>query len=89
MDNLDSEIVREYDEKKKEVEHLKGQIQNNELGDKNYVKEIKAVYNKWYPKIFEIISTINSHFSDFMQSMGYVGEVKLIRKEEVFRFVFL
>lgn len=60
------------------------QIESNENGDKNYNTEIKTIFDKWFPKIERIIFTINSHFSNFMQSMGYVGEVKLIRKEEVY-----
>ncbi|KAM7356002.1 structural maintenance of chromosomes 5 [Cochliomyia hominivorax] len=82
MDNLDSEIVREYDEKRKDAESLKKQIENNEVGDQNYNTKIKSIFDGWYPKIEQIIFTINGHFSDFMQSMGYVGEVKLVKKEE-------
>lgn len=75
--------MREYDEKRREAECLKEQIESNEIGDNNYISEIKLLYDKWFPEISKVIMTINSHFSDFMQSMGYVGEIKLIRKDEV------
>ncbi|KNC24700.1 hypothetical protein FF38_10971 [Lucilia cuprina] len=82
MDNLDAEIVREFDERRNDVESLKKKISTNELGDNNYNTEIKSIFDKWFPQINNVIMTINSHFSDFMQSMNYVGEVKLVRKEE-------
>ncbi|XP_075160034.1 structural maintenance of chromosomes 5 isoform X3 [Haematobia irritans] len=82
MDDVDAEIVREYDAKKKDVESLRKEIETNLNGDENCLTEIQQIFNVWYPIIIEVITTINTHFGQFMESMGYVGEVKLTRKDE-------
>lgn len=77
------QIVREYDAKRNDVESLKEEIEANLNGNENFTSTIKEVYEKWYPTVSEVVEIINKHFGEFMQSMGYVGEVKLAHKEEV------
>uniref|UniRef100_A0A1I8MVV4 Structural maintenance of chromosomes protein 5 n=1 Tax=Musca domestica TaxID=7370 RepID=A0A1I8MVV4_MUSDO len=82
MDNVDAEIVREYDTKSHEVEALQRELEANLHGDENYLCEIKQIYDAWHPVVMQVVTTINDHFGQFMESMGYVGEVKLACKEE-------
>ncbi|XP_061391212.1 structural maintenance of chromosomes protein 5 [Musca vetustissima] len=82
MDNVNGEIVREYDAKRNEVEALQKDIDANLHGNDNYLCEIKKIYDTWYPIVNQVVTTINDHFGQFMESMGYVGEVKLVYKEE-------
>ncbi|XP_073840909.1 structural maintenance of chromosomes 5 isoform X2 [Musca autumnalis] len=82
MDDVDAEIVREYDAKRREVEALQKDIDANVHGNDNYLCEIKKIYDVWYPIVMQVVTTINDHFGQFMESMGYVGEVKLVHKEE-------
>lgn len=76
-------IVREYDTKSHEVEALQRELEANLHGDENYLCEIKQIYDAWHPVVMQVVTTINDHFGQFMESMGYVGEVKLACKEEV------
>lgn len=75
--------MREYDAKKNDVEAIKKCIESNLHGNENYTTEIKNIFDNWYSRVVQVVMTINHNFGDFMQSMGYVGEVKLVRKEEV------
>lgn len=82
MDNVNPEIVREFEVKRNEVVALKNDIELNLTGNENYTTQIESIYNNWLPIIETVVVTINQHFGDFMMSMGYVGEVKLLKKEE-------
>lgn len=42
-----------------------------------------TLYNKWEPQLTKLIETINNKFSEFMESLSYVGEVVLSRKDKV------
>lgn len=75
--------MREYDAKRNDIEALKKDIESNLHGNENYASEITSIYNKWLPIIDQVVVTINQHFGNFMMSMGYVGEVKLLTKEKV------
>ncbi|XP_013114154.2 structural maintenance of chromosomes protein 5 [Stomoxys calcitrans] len=82
IDDVDPEIVKEYDTKRNEAEALKKEIESNLNGNENCLLEIQQIFNIWFPSVMEVVTTINSHFGQFMESMGYVGEVKLINNEE-------
>lgn len=77
------QIVREYDAKKNDVESLKKEIESNLNGNENYILQIEQIYDVWFPVVTQVVTTINEHFGQFMESMGYVGEVKLINKDKV------
>lgn len=52
--------------------------------EKNIDAEIITLYNNWEPQLTKLIETINNKFSEFMDSLSYVGEVVLSRKDKVF-----
>uniref|UniRef100_A0A1A9W6X1 Structural maintenance of chromosomes protein 5 n=1 Tax=Glossina brevipalpis TaxID=37001 RepID=A0A1A9W6X1_9MUSC len=83
MDNVNSEILREHENKLREISLIEQEIENVLKSSENRSAEIQTIYNNWFPAIAKVIETINKHFGDFMQSMGYVGEVKLMRKDVV------
>lgn len=44
---------------------------------------MQELHNQWFPEIQNVVDTINNNFSNFMKMMGFVGEVEIIKKEEV------
>ncbi|XP_017484448.1 PREDICTED: structural maintenance of chromosomes protein 5 [Rhagoletis zephyria] len=82
MGDVDKNIVAEYKQKCADIEKLKEEMQNSEHNRQDIATKIRTLHDGWYPEIEGIVTTLNIHFSDFMTSMGYVGEVNLVRREE-------
>lgn len=82
MGDVDQNIAAEYKQKCADIERIKNEMQNAEHNRHGLAAQINALHERWYPEIENIVTTLNKHFSDFMTSMKYVGEVKLIRREE-------
>ncbi|EDV90246.1 GH23715 [Drosophila grimshawi] len=83
MKNCDSEVLTNYHQRQANVEQLKKSIENKSIQEKNVEAEILNVFNKWEPQLTQLIETINAKFSEFMDSIEYVGEVVLSRKEAI------
>lgn len=65
------------------MEQLKKLIEGKSNEEKNVEAEISILYNKWEPQLTALIETINKKFSEFMDSIAYVGEVVLSRNDKV------
>uniref|UniRef100_A0A1A9VQ45 Structural maintenance of chromosomes protein 5 n=1 Tax=Glossina austeni TaxID=7395 RepID=A0A1A9VQ45_GLOAU len=74
MEDVNPEILREHENKLREIEAIEREIQGVLEGNEHYVAKIQTIYDSWFPTLDQVIGTINQHFSDFMQSMGYIGE---------------
>ncbi|KAL9872094.1 structural maintenance of chromosomes protein 5-like [Glossina fuscipes fuscipes] len=81
MEDVNSEILREHENKLQEIKAIESEIQGVLEDNQDYVAKIRTIYDSWFPTVDQVIGTINKHFSDFMRSMGYVGEVRLTRKD--------
>uniref|UniRef100_A0A1B0B4R9 Structural maintenance of chromosomes protein 5 n=1 Tax=Glossina palpalis gambiensis TaxID=67801 RepID=A0A1B0B4R9_9MUSC len=81
MEDVNSEILREHENKVQEIKAIESEIQGVLEDNQDYVAKIRTIYDSWFPTVDQVIGTINKHFSDFMRSMGYVGEVRLTRKD--------
>lgn len=77
------QTVDEFRRRQVEVEELKKVIQQKSNQERNVDDKIRSIFNEWEPKLNQLVETISSKFSDFMESISYVGEVVLSRKEKV------
>lgn len=62
----------------KTIEVLKKDLKKGNQTSTNLEQEINSMHNKWFPKINDIVKSINGNFSQFMNSMDCAGEVELI-----------
>ncbi|XP_017860819.1 PREDICTED: uncharacterized protein LOC108612447, partial [Drosophila arizonae] len=83
MKNLNSEVIAEFRHRQAEVEELRKTIEAKSTQEKNLDAVMITLYNKWEPQLTKLIETINKKFSEFMESLSYVGEVILSRKDKV------
>lgn len=81
------QAVNEFRRRQVEVEELKKVIEQKSNQERNVDDKILSLYNEWEPKLNQLVETISSKFSDFMESISYVGEVVLSRKEKVYLFL--
>lgn len=79
---VDPAVVREYEDRLKEIKIIENQMANDMLNLNNIELTIKDLHEQWYPQISKVVQDINRHFTDFFSKMGFAGEVELIRKEE-------
>lgn len=77
------QTVDEFRRRQVEVEELKKVIEQKSNQERNVNDKMRSIYNEWEPKLNQLVETINSKFSDFMESISYVGEVVLSRKDKV------
>lgn len=77
------QTVDEFRRRQVEVEGLKKVIEQKSNQERNVDNKILSIYNEWEPKLNQLVETISSKFSDFMESISYVGEVVLSRKDKV------
>ncbi|XP_018790213.1 PREDICTED: structural maintenance of chromosomes protein 5 [Bactrocera latifrons] len=82
MGDVDQNIAAEFRQKCADIERLKNEMQNAEHNRHGLAAQINTLHERWYPEIENIVVTLNKHFSDFMTSMNYVGEVQLLRRDE-------
>ncbi|XP_053957144.1 structural maintenance of chromosomes protein 5 [Anastrepha ludens] len=80
--DVDNNIAAEFKQKCAEIEKLREGMQNAEHDRQNVAAQLRTLHEEWYPEIEGIATTLNTHFGDFMSSMGYVGEVNLVRRDE-------
>ncbi|ORX59081.1 P-loop containing nucleoside triphosphate hydrolase protein [Piromyces finnis] len=77
-----ADIVKEYNERKAEIEHLKEETNTS----KNSITEIndnmKEIEKTFIPKIHEVIQELDKKFSEAFDKIGCVGEIKLNENEE-------
>lgn len=83
-----TQTVNEFRRRQVEVEELKKVIAQKNNQERNVDDKILSLYNEWEPKLNQLVETISRKFSDFMESISYVGEVVLSRKEKVYFFLY-
>ena len=80
---IDPRIIEEFEKRKEDIEQMEQQLSNERNRLEELENELKSLHNKWYPAIQRVIQSINENFSNFFNKMGFVGEVEMVRKEEV------
>ncbi|ALC44295.1 Smc5 [Drosophila busckii] len=83
MKNVNPEALNEYRQTEAIVEELRKSIEEKSNQERNVESEITALFNEWEPKLIKLIDTISGKFSEFMESISYVGEVILTRKDKL------
>lgn len=62
----------------KTIATLKKDLAKGNKSSETLEDDIIALHKKWFPKIQNIVKSINQNFSQFMDSMNCAGEVELI-----------
>lgn len=73
------EVIRQYEERKKEIESVKAQL--NDLTDSkdSKVRTLEQTKLPWEEALNDAVSKVNVLFSKYMQELGCAGEVKLTK----------
>ncbi|KAH8370365.1 hypothetical protein KR093_003157, partial [Drosophila rubida] len=83
MVNVNPEAISDFQQRQEQVELLKQIIKQKTNQEKNVDSEICTLFNNWEPKLNKLVETISTKFSEFMESISYVGEVVLSRKDKL------
>lgn len=79
-DNPD--IIREYENRKKEIELKEEKLAELREFLENKMKKIEDIKKKWMDEISEIVSKINETFVEYCKNIGISGEVNLIPNDD-------
>uniref|UniRef100_A0A182KE75 Structural maintenance of chromosomes protein 5 n=1 Tax=Anopheles christyi TaxID=43041 RepID=A0A182KE75_9DIPT len=74
--------AEEYAQKQRQLEQLRAGVSSSEQTAASLEREMAALHEHWYPEMQRVVQNINGKFSQFMSSMGFAGEVELIRQDE-------
>ncbi|XP_041448109.1 structural maintenance of chromosomes protein 5 isoform X2 [Drosophila obscura] len=77
IQNKNSDTIKDFNELQNEAKSLEELIQVSSHNVKTIETEMSALYEKWKPKLNDLIGTINIKFGEFMESIDYVGEINL------------
>uniref|UniRef100_A0A182MXM2 Structural maintenance of chromosomes protein 5 n=1 Tax=Anopheles dirus TaxID=7168 RepID=A0A182MXM2_9DIPT len=75
-------VAEEHSKKQRQLEQLKAGVSNSAKEAATLEQEMVQLHDQWYPEMQRVVQNINGKFSHFMSSMGFAGEVELIRQEE-------
>ncbi|XP_055627453.1 structural maintenance of chromosomes protein 5 isoform X2 [Toxorhynchites rutilus septentrionalis] len=82
MSRSNGNIMEEYETRNRQIETLKEAINDSSKSSDSLEAELQQLHDRWYPEIGRVVETINGNFSRFMSSMGFAGEVEIIRNGE-------
>ncbi|XP_049298209.1 structural maintenance of chromosomes protein 5 [Anopheles funestus] len=72
----------EYEEMSRVLEQLRRAVSCSENEIASLERYMAELHERWYPEVQRVVQNINGKFTHFMSSMGFAGEVELIRQEE-------
>ncbi|XP_023031430.1 structural maintenance of chromosomes protein 5 [Drosophila willistoni] len=82
MKSINAETITQYEQLQAEVNQLKEKIYASANQGKTVESRMNVIYDQWEPKLLNLIDGISSKFSDFMESIDYVGEVVLTKADK-------
>lgn len=82
MSSTDGKIIEEYEDRCKQIEELRETINDSTKSSDELERELQKLHAQWYPEISRVVEIINTNFSRFMSTMGFAGEVEIIRNGE-------
>ncbi|EDW44387.1 structural maintenance of chromosomes protein 5 [Drosophila sechellia] len=82
MKSVNSEAISSYQQLQNEVKELEEGIQESVNQAKSIESGMSNLYDKWEPKLNSLVETISTKFSEFMESIEYVGEVVLSKTDK-------
>lgn len=70
-------VMRQYEERKKEIAKLQGQL--DEVGGEKDIKkkQLDSKLERWQSQLTNIVQQVSAKFSSYMQEVGCAGEVRL------------
>lgn len=83
MRGVDLKIVNEHETLTEAIRDMENQLTSETQRLDRMEEKLDNLHQLWYPAVAETVDIINEKFSNFFTMMGFVGEVELIRKEEV------
>ncbi|XP_035898995.1 structural maintenance of chromosomes protein 5 [Anopheles stephensi] len=72
----------EYQQMKQLMEKLRSGVSSTEQKVASLEQDMSALHDRWFPEIQRVVQNINGKFAHFMSSMGFAGEIELIRQDE-------
>ncbi|EDV40819.1 uncharacterized protein Dana_GF23727 [Drosophila ananassae] len=82
MKNVNSGALDAYHELENDLRNLQDRIKKSSNEEKTIESEMSSLYDKWEPKLNGLVETISAKFSEFMESIEYVGEVVLSKADK-------
>lgn len=79
---IDRSVFVDYEKQLKEIETLNAKILDGQSSSEQLETDISNLHKVWYPEITNVVDTINKKFGNFMNKMGFVGEVEIVRNNE-------
>ncbi|CAO1426736.1 unnamed protein product [Diamesa hyperborea] len=79
---IDRSVFTDYEKQQKEIESLNAKILDGSSSSEQLENDITNLHEIWYPEIMNVVDTINKKFGSFMNKMGFVGEVEIVRNAE-------
>jgi chromosome segregation ATPase len=71
------EVIRQYEERKKEIELIRGQLSELTDSKESKVNELTKARAPWEQALDAAVHEVNALFSKYMQDLSCAGEVKL------------
>ncbi|XP_053668362.1 structural maintenance of chromosomes protein 5 [Anopheles marshallii] len=72
----------EYEQMKRLLEQLRGAVASSDQQIASLEQDMEQLHERWFPEVQRVVQNINAKFSHFMSSMGFAGEIELIRQEK-------
>ncbi|XP_050080104.1 structural maintenance of chromosomes protein 5 [Anopheles maculipalpis] len=76
------QAVAEHEQMQQLLVQLRSGVANTEQEKASLEQDMAELHERWYPEIQRVVLNINKKFSHFMGSMGFAGEIELIRQVE-------
>ncbi|KAJ8708813.1 hypothetical protein PYW08_010195 [Mythimna loreyi] len=77
MDQGDEQVIKEYEEREKQIAKLKSEVNNSSNMNKTLENKIKDISTKWLPPLENLLRDIDKSFGDMFSKLGCAGEIKL------------
>lgn len=79
---VDRSVFKDYEKQQNEIETLNAQILGSHSHSEQLENDITNLHEVWYPEIMKVVDIINKKFGNFMNKMGFVGEVEMVHTAE-------
>ncbi|XP_060807811.1 structural maintenance of chromosomes protein 5 [Amyelois transitella] len=77
MDRQDEQVIKEYEEREKNIARLKLEVNNSSDRNKQLEDRMKQISTKWLPPLESLLREIDKTFGEMFAKLGCAGEVKL------------
>lgn len=82
LNTADEQEIRDYNEREATILTLRKSLKSLQEKNSRQHNEIEKVRSIWLPSVTELIQSISSSFTSFMERLGCSGEVDLIQDDK-------